>query len=152
MITSPVEVKRLRKPGERWVLAVGCFDILHPGHIRYLSFAKQQGDVLVVAIQDDAMIRYHKGRDRPVMNQQARAEVVDALRAVDYTVVGEGEYETFALKMAKQLASDVVVIYHDWRAENVAILRENIAPSEVVILASEKDYSTTETLKRIRKG
>lgn len=76
----------LRKQGRRLVLANGCFDLLHVGHIRYLEGAKQLGDVLIVALNSDASVRRIKGRGRPLMNQAERAEILAALGCVDYVV------------------------------------------------------------------
>ncbi|MGH9781350.1 MAG: adenylyltransferase/cytidyltransferase family protein, partial [Candidatus Acidiferrales bacterium] len=76
-----------RQNGQQIVLANGCFDILHAGHVRYLEGARREGDVLVVAINSDASVRGLKGPGRPVLRAQARAELVAALAAVDYVVI-----------------------------------------------------------------
>lgn len=77
---------RLRSQGQRLVLANGCFDLLHVGHVRYLQGAKQLGDVLVVALNSDASVRRLKGPGRPLMNLAERAEILAALACVDYVV------------------------------------------------------------------
>jgi D-glycero-beta-D-manno-heptose 1-phosphate adenylyltransferase len=79
--------ERLRTEGKRIVLANGCFDVLHVGHIRYLHEAKQLGDVLFLGLNDDASVARLKGRGRPVMPVQERAELLGALRDVDHVVV-----------------------------------------------------------------
>lgn len=81
----------LRGQGKRLVLANGCFDLLHVGHIRYLEAAKQLGDVLIVALNSDASVRRIKGRGRPLMGETERAEIVAALGCVDYVVTFEEE-------------------------------------------------------------
>jgi len=81
----------LRRQGQRLVLANGCFDLLHVGHVRYLRAAKQLGDVLIVALNSDASVRRIKGRGRPLVNQEERAEIVAALDCVDYVLTFDGD-------------------------------------------------------------
>src|ERR671938_1017224 len=81
------ERARLRAEGQRLVFTNGCFDILHVGHVRYLKSARELGQALVVAINSDRTVRELKGANRPVMNEQERAEMLAALRAVDYVTV-----------------------------------------------------------------
>src|SRR5919199_3616988 len=76
-----------RKRGARVVLANGCFDVLHVGHIRYLESAKALGDILVVGINSDEQVRAQKGEGRPVMPERERAEIIAAIRAVDYVTI-----------------------------------------------------------------
>src|SRR6267142_1132057 len=79
--------ERLRAAGRRIVLANGCFDLLHVGHIRYLEEARRLGDVLFVGLNSDAAVARLKGRGRPLMPAEERAEMLGALRAVDHVVV-----------------------------------------------------------------
>src|SRR5690348_17640444 len=76
-----------RENGVRVVLANGCFDVLHVGHVRYLAGARELGDVLVVGVNSDAQVERFKGRDRPIMSPVERAELVDALESVIYVTV-----------------------------------------------------------------
>jgi len=76
-----------RQRGQTIALANGVFDLLHVGHLRYLQGAAQQADVLVVAVNDDAAVRHLKGVGRPIVGERERAELVDALRGVDYVTV-----------------------------------------------------------------
>lgn len=80
-------VDELRQKGKKIILANGCFDILHVGHIRYLEEAKKQGDVLIVAINDDTSIKRVKDRMRPLIAQMERSEIVAGLRCVDFVVL-----------------------------------------------------------------
>ncbi len=73
-----------KKEGKRIVLANGCFDLIHVGHIRYLKEAKEKGDILVVALNSDASVRKLKGKGRPVLSQKERAEIVSSFYFVDY--------------------------------------------------------------------
>src|SRR6202161_118530 len=90
-IVSRQELKKAiaerQRDGKRVVFANGCFDTLHVGHARYLEGARREGDVLVVAVNDDASLRGLKGPGRPILNENARADLVAALRAVDYVVL-----------------------------------------------------------------
>src|SRR5215469_6974121 len=78
---------RLRQEGKRIVLANGCFDILHVGHVRYLAGARAEGDALIVCVNADSGVQGLKGPGRPVLNERARALLVAALREVDYVVI-----------------------------------------------------------------
>ena len=85
----------LRAAGARVVFTNGCFDILHAGHVRYLTAARAQGDVLILGLNSDASVRRLKGSSRPINNELDRAEVVGALAAVDAVVIfGEDTGET----------------------------------------------------------
>lgn len=78
---------RLRKEGQRIVFTNGCFDILHAGHVRYLASARAMGDCLIVGLNTDQSVQALKGESRPINHEQDRAEVLSALRAVDYVVL-----------------------------------------------------------------
>ncbi len=83
------EVTKLKEEGKVIVLANGCFDLIHVGHIRYLKGAKALGDVLVVGVNSDRSVKQIKGENRPLMSQDERAEIVSAFECVDYVVVFE---------------------------------------------------------------
>lgn len=90
IVTRDVLLERLawhRTKGHTIALANGVFDLLHVGHLRYLQGAAAEADVLVVAVNDDAAVKRLKGADRPIVGQPERAELVDALRGVDYVIV-----------------------------------------------------------------
>lgn len=91
MIISLSRVKefsrKLKKQGKKIVLCGGCFDVLHPGHVIFLERAKRCGDILIVLLESDQKIKKLKGINRPVHNQHQRAQVLSALRSVDYVVV-----------------------------------------------------------------
>ncbi len=75
-----------KKRGKRIVLANGCFDLIHVGHIRYLREAKKRGDILVVALNSDASVHKLKGKGRPILNQKERAEIISSFSFVDYVI------------------------------------------------------------------
>ena len=100
------ERERLRREGRVFAFTNGCFDILHAGHVDYLTFARRQGDVLAVGLNSDASIRQLKGPARPVVPEQDRAIILAALEPVDYVVVFE---EIEVLGLIEELLPDVLV-------------------------------------------
>lgn len=136
-----------RKNGERIVMANGCFDILHAGHVRYLEAARQEGDVLVVAINSDSSTRELKGRGRPVLREMDRAELVAALRAVDYVLVFE---ERDVRSLLRELRPDVHAKGTDYTVENVPERDEaGRLGIRVAIVGDRKDHSTRGLIERI---
>jgi D-glycero-beta-D-manno-heptose 1-phosphate adenylyltransferase len=143
-------VTELQREGKRVVLANGCFDTLHVGHARYLSGAKQQGDVLVVAVNADSSVRGLKGPGRPVLDEQARTQLVASLRDVDFVLLfAEPNVES----LLEELRPDVHAKGTDYTTETVP----ERATSErlgirVAIVGDPKSHSTREFLDAIRKG
>ena len=151
----PLEELRLlldgaKRHGKRIVLANGCFDTLHVGHVRYLSGARQQGDVLVVGVNADSSVSRLKGPGRPILNEQARAELVSALRDVDFVVLFE---EPNVEKLLEELRPDVHAKGTDYTAESVP--ERAVADRlgiRVAIVGDPKDHSTRALLASIRKA
>jgi len=110
------KLERLREIGVRAVFTNGCFDILHAGHMRYLTAAKSKGDVLVVGLNSDASVRLIKGEKRPVVSQEHRAEVLAGLRCVDYVTIFD---EPDPLRVIQTLKPDVLVKGADWAEEQI---------------------------------
>ena len=137
-----------RRRGQRIVLANGCFDLLHVGHVRYLEGARREGDVLVVGINSDASVLAIKGEGRPILSEQARAQLVAALAAVDYVVIF-GELNVEVLLGA--LRPDVHAKGTDYTADTVPE-REVAARLgvRVAIVGDPKQHSTRELLARLR--
>jgi rfaE bifunctional protein nucleotidyltransferase chain/domain len=77
-------IQEHKRKGEKVVLANGCFDLIHVGHIRYLRESKEQGDILVVALNSDSSVRRLKGKGRPILQEQERAEIISSFEFVDY--------------------------------------------------------------------
>lgn len=142
-----VEHKRL---GQRTVFANGCFDTLHVGHVRYLEGARREGDVLVVGVNSDESVCALKGPGRPVLDENARAQLVAALRFVDYVVLFE-EHSVEAL--LEYLQPDVHAKGTDYTAETVperaAAARLGI---RVAIVGDPKDHSTRDLFEAVRKA
>lgn len=144
------ELRALRRerPNARIVLANGCFDLVHVGHVRYLEDAKRRGEVLVVALNTDESVRALKGPTRPLATLAERAELVAALRAVDHvTSFGERTLEA----TLRLLVPHVHAKGSDYTVESVpeaAIDRE--LGIEIAICGDPKDHSSTELLRRAR--
>lgn len=132
------------------VFANGCFDALHVGHVRYLEGARAEGDVLVVGVNDDASVCALKGPGRPIMDEQARAQLVGALRAVNYVVLFD---EPNVEKLLEELRPDVHAKGTDYTAETVperaTAARLGI---RVAIVGDPKEHSTRGLLEAVRKA
>lgn len=123
----------------------GCFDVLHRGHIYYLSRAREMGDVLVVGLNSDASVRFLKGEGRPVNSQDARAEVLGALAFVDYIIVFE---EETPLRLIKALEPDILVKGGDYRLEDIVGYREvSSGGGRVVTIPLLEGYSSTSIIE-----
>jgi D-beta-D-heptose 7-phosphate kinase/D-beta-D-heptose 1-phosphate adenosyltransferase len=132
----------------RIVFTNGCFDLIHPGHVRYLRAARRLGDVLVVGVNSDASVRRLKGSGRPLVPQKARCEVLAALEMVDYvTLFGEDTpYELIAT-----LQPDVLVKGGDWAVKD--IVGNDVVRGRGGVVRSLRfapGYSTTALIRRIR--
>jgi rfaE bifunctional protein nucleotidyltransferase chain/domain len=139
-----------KRHGRRIVFANGCFDTLHVGHIRYLEGARREGDVLVVGVNADSSVCHLKGDGRPILDENARAQLVAALRCVDCVVLfGESNVEA----LLEELRPDVHTKGTDYTAETVperaVAARLGI---RVAIVGDPKDHSTRELLESIRKA
>jgi D-beta-D-heptose 7-phosphate kinase/D-beta-D-heptose 1-phosphate adenosyltransferase len=140
-----------RSQGRVIVFTNGVFDILHPGHVRYLADARRQGDVLLVGVNADASVRrLDKGPDRPLNPEQERAEVLAALRMVDAVVVFD---EETPLEIVTALQPDVLVKGADWAAD--AIVGRDVVEArggKVVRIPLAPGFSTTAIVDRLRSG
>jgi D-glycero-beta-D-manno-heptose 1-phosphate adenylyltransferase len=141
---------REKKQGKRVVFANGCFDTLHVGHVRYLEGARREGDILVVGVNADSSVHRLKGPGRPVLDEQARAQLVAALRVVDFVVLfSEPNVEA----LLESLRPDVHAKGTDYTAESVP--ERAVADRlgiRVAIVGDPKDHSTRELLESIRKA
>lgn len=142
-----LDAKRERGELARVVLANGCFDIVHVGHVRYLEDARSRGDVLVVAVNSDASIRELKGSERPLMAFEERAEILLALSAVDYVVPFD---ERTLEETLRCLRPDVHAKGTDYSPENVPerdVDRE--LGIEIAICGDVKTRSSSDFLHRL---
>lgn len=142
-------VAEWRREGETVVLANGCFDLLHVGHIRYLHAAKALGCRLVVAINSDTSARQLKGEGRPLMPEQERAEIIAALEDVDAVVIFS---EPDVRALVHEIRPDVQAKGTDYTAETVPerdVVRE--CGGRVEIVGDPKHHSSSELLRAMKK-
>jgi rfaE bifunctional protein nucleotidyltransferase chain/domain len=140
-------VAAARKSGARVVLANGCFDVLHVGHVRYLEGARKLGDVLIVGINSDEQVALQKGAGRPVLAARERAEIVAALESVTYVTIF---YEPTVEQLLLALKPDVHAKGTDYTAETVP--ERDVVRSyggRVAIVGDPKDHSTSEIITRL---
>jgi rfaE bifunctional protein nucleotidyltransferase chain/domain len=139
-----------RRRGEIIVLANGCFDTLHVGHIRYLEGARREGDILVVAVNSDSSVCALKGAGRPILPETARAALVGAVRAVDYVLLfSEPNVEA----LLQDLHPDVHAKGTDYTADSVPERATSARLGiRVAIVGDPKDHSTREFLDSVRKA
>src|SRR5580658_6139224 len=139
-----------KRDGKRVVFANGCFDTLHVGHVRYLEGARREGDIVVVGVNMDSSVCALKGPGRPILDENARALLVAALRAVDYVVLFS---EPSVESLLEDLRPDVHAKGTDYTAETVperaTAARLGI---RVAIVGDPKDHSTRDLLESVRKA
>ena len=147
-IDKLVEIReKLKKEGKKVVFTNGCFDILHRGHVEYLSKAKQLGDVLIVGVNSDSSVKRIKGNKRPIIPQDDRIAVLSAIEFIDYIVVFEDDtpYE-----LIKKLVPDVLVKGSDWSIDEV--VGRDVVESEggkVILVELTPGRSTTNIIQTI---
>lgn len=141
------ERQRLRAAGVRLVFTNGVFDLLHVGHVRYLTEARALGDALLVAINSDRTVRELKGPDRPVFDQAERAEILAALKVVDYVIVFD---DVSPRKLIATLLPDVLVKGGDYQLDEIHGREEvEAAGGKVVSLPFVPGASTTALIERM---
>ncbi len=140
-------VQRARVQGRRVVLANGCFDLLHVGHIRYLQAAKSLGDILAVAVNSDSSVAAIKGRGRPVQPETERAEILGSLECVDYVTLFDAPTVDALLR---DLQPDIHAKGTDYAAESVPE-RETVLSygGRIAIAGDPKDHSTRDLIQTI---
>jgi rfaE bifunctional protein nucleotidyltransferase chain/domain len=139
----------LRSEGKTLVFTNGCFDILHAGHVRYLSAARNQGDVLMVGLNSDKSVSSIKPKGRPIVSQDHRAEVLASLSCVDYVTFFD-EPDPFSLILA--LAPDVLVKGADWAEEDIVGAKQVRARGgRVVRVDLVPGISTSDIIRRIKE-
>ena len=127
------------------VFTNGCFDILHIGHIRLLQKAKAEGDILIVGLNSDTSVRMIKGKNRPIIPEEQRAEMLKALECVDHVVIFP---EISPLRLISRLRPDVLVKGEDWKERDI-IGRELV--KKIVRIPLEECMSTTDIIEKIRE-
>jgi D-beta-D-heptose 7-phosphate kinase/D-beta-D-heptose 1-phosphate adenosyltransferase len=139
-----------RTAGARVVFTNGCFDLMHPGHVRYLGAARALGDVLVVGLNGDASVTRLKGNGRPVLRAAERAEVLAGLEAVDHVIVFDDDTPR---ALIAAIGPDVLVKGADWAEHDIVGRDEVVARGGRVERITMVDgMSTTELIRRIKEG
>jgi D-glycero-beta-D-manno-heptose 1-phosphate adenylyltransferase len=141
---------RDKRNGRRIVFTNGCFDLLHPGHMRALELARALGDTLIVGLNSDASVRQLKGEGRPIIPEGERAEILAALESVDAVVIFD---ELTPREVISRLLPDVLVKGGDWPGDQI-VGREEVeaAGGRVVSVPVVPGYSTSAILRKIREG
>jgi rfaE bifunctional protein nucleotidyltransferase chain/domain len=137
-----------RQAGKRVVFTNGVFDLVHPGHVRYLRDARALGDVLVVAVNSDRSVRANKGDDRPITAESERAEILAALASVDAVVVFDEETPH---DIISRIQPDVLVKGADWGPDNI-VGRDIVEArgGRVVRMELAPGFSTTSIIGKVR--
>jgi rfaE bifunctional protein nucleotidyltransferase chain/domain len=143
-------VKSARAAGRRIVFTNGVFDLLHPGHMRYLRHARRLGDLLIVGLNADASVRRNKGPDRPITPEHERAEVLAALDCVDAVVIFSQDTPA---EIVRLIQPDILVKGADWPADQI-VGRDTVEArgGRVVLVPTEAGHSTSAIVNRIRRS
>ena len=138
-----------RAGGKRIAFTNGVFDILHPGHVRYLQAARAHGDLLIVGVNSDASVRRNKGPDRPINPQDERAELLSALACVDAVSIFD---EDTPADIIRRVQPDILVKGADWPADQI-VGRDTVEArgGRVVLEPVEQGYSTSTIIEKIRR-
>jgi rfaE bifunctional protein nucleotidyltransferase chain/domain len=144
--------RRMARQGKRLVFTNGCFDLMHPGHVRLLNRARRLGDALAVGLNSDTSVRKLKGPGRPILKQKERAEILAALECVDFVVVFP---EPTPQQIIRAVRPKVLVKGGDWSPSRI-VGRATVEADggEVRVIPLQKGFSTTAILRRIlsRRG
>src|SRR5579863_7967366 len=141
-------VSELKRRGKRVVFTNGCFDLLHPGHTRYLAEARSLGDALLVALNSDRSVRTLKGEGRPVVPEAERAETLAALRVVDYVIIFDA---LTPREVIARVLPQILVKGADWGPGEI-VGREEVerAGGRVVSIPVTPGYSTSALIERVK--
>ncbi len=140
----------LKRSGKKVVFTNGCFDIIHAGHVEYLSRARKLGGALIIGMNSDRSVQRIKGNGRPVNNQKARAKVLSALSFVDYIVIFNEETPE---KLIRRIVPDILVKGADWKGKKIAgadFLK--LRGGKVTFIPFVDGYSTTSLINKIARN
>lgn len=142
--------KQLKESGKILVFTNGCFDIIHRGHITYLTEAKKLGDYIIIGLNSDSSVKIIKGESRPVNNETDRAYVLENLKPVDGVIIFE---EDTPYNLIDAIKPDILVKGGDWNADEIAgadIVKKN--GGKVVVIKYVDNYSTTSTINKLKNS
>ena len=142
--------QHVQTSGGTVVFTNGVFDLLHPGHVRYLQDARRLGDALIVGLNSDRSVRANKGPERPITPERERAEILLALECVDAVAIFD---EDTPAEIVTRIQPDVLVKGADWGPDNI-VGRDTVEAKggRIVRMPLVEGYSTTELLRRVRKS
>ena len=143
-------IREARDAGKRIVFTNGVFDLLHPGHVRYLRAARAHGDLLIVGLNSDASVRRNKGPDRPVNPEQERAEVLAALDCVAAVSIFDDDTPA---DIIRRVQPDILVKGADWPADQI-VGRDTVEArgGRVILEPVEQGHSTSAIISRVRSA
>jgi D-glycero-beta-D-manno-heptose 1-phosphate adenylyltransferase len=147
---ATARVEEIKRQGRCVVFTNGCFDLLHPGHTRYLAEARRLGDVLVVAVNSDRSVRELKGPGRPVFPEHERTEILAALACVDYVTIFD---ELTPQRLVARMLPQILVKGGNWPADQIVGRKEvEAAGGRVVLIPVIPGYSTSSLVEAARKA
>ena len=139
--------KQLKIEGKKIVFTNGCFDLVHAGHIDYLSKAKEMGDVLIVGLNSDNSVTRIKGKKRPILNEDERAFILSNMKAVDYVILFD---EDTPQKLIEELLPDILVKGEDWAIDDIVGADVVLANGgKVKNIKFVNDQSTSKIIEKI---
>ena len=139
----------LKKQNKTIVLANGAFDMLHVGHIRYLSGAKNSGDILIVAINSDISVKLSRGNSRPIIKENERVEIISALEVVDFITIFDEKDVSSVIKLLKPDFHAKGTDYSEDSVPEKDIVEE--IGGKVIITGDPKDHSTTDIISKLKE-
>ncbi len=141
--------KKFKKNKKKIVITNGCYDLIHPGHIRILRESKKEGDVLVVLINSDKSVKNNKGSTRPIQNQVDRIEILSSIKYVDFVIMFNNKTPT---NLYKKLLPDVLTKGSEYKRDDIAGANEVVSSGgKVKLITMKKNYSTSKTINKIKK-
>ena len=142
-------IKQLKNEGKRVISTSGCFDILHAGHVQYLREAKAKGDILVIMLNSDVSVRMLKGASRPIVCQEDRAYVLEALEMVDYICIFD---EQTPCELIRQIQPDAVIKGGDYQGKHIPEMDVvDTYGGTVEYVSLVEGHSTTNIIEKIEK-
>ena len=141
--------KKFKKNKKKIVITNGCYDLIHPGHIRILRESKKRGDVLVVLINSDKSVKINKGAKRPIQNQRDRIEILTSIKYVDFVIMFNNKTP---VNLYKKLLPDVLTKGSEYKQSHIAGANEIVRNGgKVKLITMKKNYSTSKTINKIKK-
>lgn len=141
--------KKFKKNKKKLVVTNGCYDLIHPGHIRILRESKKIGDVLVVLINSDKSVKKNKGSMRPIQKQKDRVEILTSIKYVDFVIMFDNKTPS---SLYKKLLPDVLTKGSEYKKNSIAGAREVISyGGKVKLIKMKKNYSTSKIINKIKK-